>query len=47
MADRQRQLLFLIERATGKVAYAGAASEEGVDVDGDEEDGEAEYTMAE
>jgi hypothetical protein len=46
MADRQRQLLSLIEQATGKVAYAGSYPEEGEDVEVDEESLEAEYTMA-
>jgi hypothetical protein len=46
MADRQKQLLSLIEQATGRAAYAGAVAEEGVDVDLDEEDLEAEYTIA-
>ena len=36
--DRQRRLLVLIERATGKAAYAGNSVEEGTDVE-DEEDG--------
>jgi len=46
IADRQKQLLSLIEHATGKSAYAGTAPEEGVDVDGDEDSLEAEYTIA-
>jgi hypothetical protein len=46
MADRQRQLLALIEQATGKVAYAGGYPEEGEDVDVDEDNLEAEYTIA-
>jgi hypothetical protein len=46
MADRQRQLLSLIEQATGKVAYAGSYPEEGEDVEGDEDSLEAEYTIA-
>jgi hypothetical protein len=46
MADRQRQLLSLIEQATGKVAYAGSYPEEGEDVEVDEASLEAEYTMA-
>jgi hypothetical protein len=46
MADRQRQLLSLIEQATGKAAYAGTVAEEGEDVDIDEDSPEAEYTMA-
>ncbi|WP_315743481.1 GmrSD restriction endonuclease domain-containing protein [Bradyrhizobium sp. SZCCHNR1075] len=44
MADRQGQLLTLIEQATGKVAYAGGYPDEGVDVD--EDDPGAEYTIA-
>jgi hypothetical protein len=40
MADRQRQLLALIEKATGKAVYAGDMVDEGDDVeareDGDE-----------
>jgi len=35
MADRQKRLLALIERATGKAAYSGDMAEEGVDVDGE------------
>jgi hypothetical protein len=35
MADRQKRLLGLIERATGKAAYAGDEHEEGVDVEAD------------
>lgn len=42
MADRQKRLLALIEQATGKAAYAGRVEEEGVDVDVDEDTGEAE-----
>ncbi len=45
MADRQKQLLRLIEQATGKPAYAGEVADEGDDVQGDEESGEAEMTM--
>jgi hypothetical protein len=33
MADRQKRLLTLIEQATGKLAYAGAAQEEGEEAD--------------
>jgi hypothetical protein len=29
MADRQKQLLLLIEKATGKAAYTGVDKEEG------------------
>ena len=46
MTDRQQQLLNLIEHATGKAAYAGSYPEEGIDLDLDEDDLEAEYTMA-
>lgn len=46
MADRQKQLLRLIEQATGKPAYAGEVAEEGEDVQGDEESVEAEMTIA-
>jgi hypothetical protein len=46
MADRQKQLLGLIERATGRAAYTGAAQEEGEDVEADEDTVEAELTMA-
>ena len=46
MADRQKQLLGLIEQATGKTAYAGDASEEGIDVEADEDTAEAEMTIA-
>jgi hypothetical protein len=46
MVDRQRQLLSLIEQATGKVAYAGSYQDEGEDVDVDESNLEAEYTIA-
>jgi hypothetical protein len=35
MEDRQRQLLDLIEQATGKSVYTGEAPEEGVDVESD------------
>ncbi|MEV8518883.1 DUF262 domain-containing protein [Dyella marensis] len=37
MADRQRQLLSLIERATGKLAYTGEVQEEGEDLEADED----------
>jgi hypothetical protein len=46
MADRQQQLLRLIEQATGKPAYAGDVAEEGEDVQGDEDSVEAEMTIA-
>lgn len=38
MADRQRQLLSLIEGAMGKAAYTGAVAEEGEDVDDEDAD---------
>ena len=46
MADRQKQLLALIEKATGKAAYTGTVPEEGEDVEADEDAAEAELTMA-
>jgi len=46
MQDRQRKLLMLIEQATGKGAYAGDIPDEGVDLEGDETDIEAELTIA-
>jgi hypothetical protein len=46
MVDRQKQLLTLIERATGKPAYSGSVQEEGVDVEADEDTVEAELTIA-
>ena len=46
MADRQKQLLALIEQATGKVAYIGDVQEEGEDVEADEDTVEAELTIA-
>lgn len=47
MSDRQKQLLDLIERATGKAAYSGDQPEEGEDVEGDEDMVEAELTLSE
>lgn len=46
MRDRQRRLLSLIEQATGKEAYSGTETEEGEDVDVNEDNLEAEYTIA-
>ena len=46
MADRQRRLLALIERATGKAAYAGEGEEEGVDAEDDEGATEADMTQS-
>lgn len=45
MADRQKQLLRLIEQAMGKTAYIGDAGEEGIDVEVDEDAVEAEMTI--
>jgi len=45
MADRQRQLLGLIEPATGKAAYVEEVPEEGVDVGGDADMIEAEVVI--
>lgn len=46
MADRQKQLLRLIEQATGKPAYVGDEAEEGEDLQEDEDSAEAEMTIA-
>ncbi len=46
MEDRQKQILALIEQATGKPAYLGNVQEEGEDVEADEDTVEAELTMA-
>lgn len=46
MADRQKQLLRLIEQATGKPTYSGEVAEEGEDLQGDEDSVEAEMTIA-
>jgi hypothetical protein len=46
MADRQKQLLGLIEQATGKTAYAGDVGDEGEDDEADEDTVEAEMTIA-
>ena len=45
MADRQQQLLGLIEQATGKTAYAGDVSDEGENDEADEDTAEAEMTI--
>jgi len=45
MEDRQKRLLDLIEKATGKVAYTGDQPEEGEGVEGDEDTMEAELTI--
>jgi hypothetical protein len=47
MADRQQNLLALIEQATGKPAYTGTAEEEGQDFEFDLDTAEAELTTAE
>ncbi len=46
MADRQKKLLALIERATGKAAYTGHEQEEGEDIEADEDTMEAELTIS-
>jgi hypothetical protein len=46
MTDRQKQLLTLIEQATGKIPYIGDIQEEGEDVEADEDTIEAEHTIA-
>jgi hypothetical protein len=46
MDDRQKQLLSLIEQATGKSAYTGNIAEEGEDVEADADTVEAELTIA-
>jgi hypothetical protein len=46
MEDRQKRLLSLIEKATGKAAYVGTVAEEGEDVEGDPDAIEAEATIA-
>jgi hypothetical protein len=46
MADRQKRLLELIERATGKAAYSGDQPDEGEDIEGDEDTIEAELTIS-
>lgn len=45
MANRQKQLLRLIEQATGKPAYAGDVADEGEDIQGDEDAVEAVMTI--
>lgn len=46
MADRQSRLLALIEEAMGKQSYRGDVAEEGIDAEQDEDEAEAELTMA-
>ncbi|HWE97940.1 MAG TPA: DUF262 domain-containing protein [Tepidisphaeraceae bacterium] len=45
MVDRQKRILALIERATGRPAYTGSAPEEGEGVEVDEDTVEAELTI--
>ena len=45
LADRQKQLLGLIEQAIGRSAYVGAEQEEGIDVEADADAVEAEMVM--
>jgi len=46
MADRQERLLALIEQAMGKNAYRGHDDEDGTDAEQDDDEIEAELTMA-
>lgn len=46
MEDRQKRLLTMIEKATGKAAYAGPGDEEGETTEADEDATEAERTIA-
>ncbi len=46
LSDRQKQLLVLIEKATGKAAYTGAEQEEGMDVEADADTVEAEMVIS-
>lgn len=46
MLDRQKRLLALIEAATGRPAYVGEVTEEGDDVEADDNDTEAGLTIA-
>ena len=46
LADRQKQLLTLIEQATGKAAYTGPVEEEGEDFEVEGDTAEAELTIA-
>jgi hypothetical protein len=46
MADRQQRLLALIEQAIGQLIYRGGESEEGEDVEGDEDAVEAHLTAS-
>ena len=46
MVDRQKQLLALIEQATGKAAYVGSVQEEGEENEADEDTVEAALTIS-
>lgn len=46
MEDRQRQLLDLIEKATGRAVYTGEVEEEGVDAEGDMDTLEADMVIS-
>lgn len=46
MADRQARLLRLMEQAREKQVYGGTVAEEGVDVEVDDNEAEAELTIA-
>lgn len=46
MADRQKRLLCLIERGTGKAAFAGDGAKKGEDAQADEDTTEADMTIA-
>ena len=46
MEDRQRQLLALIEQAMGKAAYTGNVAEEGENAEVEEDETEADLTIA-
>jgi hypothetical protein len=46
MVDRQKQLLSLIEQATGKTAYTGNEQDEGVEIEADEDAAETELMTA-
>lgn len=46
MENRQAKLLLLIEQSIGSAAYTGDHVEEGEDVESDEDDTEAEHTLA-
>ncbi len=46
MSDRQKRLLVLIEKATGKTAYMGAEQEDSMEVDADADTVEAEMVIS-